>query len=715
MGLRPDGKRGDSTTIDFWKFFLEPEDFLEEDDKVNGDRYRRTAFEVAAGLESPTSLSWIPLEPDVLTSVRCVASLPGTPLSDKLFQRLALLNPAHRQVLLKAAAEWTLARYERGYQNWKRQREEWEKEKKEWEERHPELTEEVRQRFTEIFKELGIRDKRPRVCSWEHLEKSKDDCLYAGERIPRGRKMHGPLCIKFKGFLDAHGRDPKYKKHFAVHAKTYLALRRKMRDRPREQVEREFFKMEPKARWFPEAWKEYLTALGVKEDTVLNSARLPHCAKFSDDNDCEFNPHTELCRQYRNLLDRQPDLQALEAQYREWRRDYLSGPKKPSFRYPSSRNLPMPKIFGEDFFRVDFTNSILEVRLDDMPEGEFLPFGFVPWPTDYRPQPEDAEIASAHISFVGTRARVGFRFEVRHKESQFRVSQDEIDRLRSRKYPRKAEDQLFLDEARALLLESFQADDGRELKLLAVDLGETGASAALFEGRAFQKAFPLKIVKLDKLYDALPGTDEKKKEKKSEEEKKKERQRGLGKDHVGRHVESFAEGARRIAEARSTETVELGGHDMRRLSLHVRWMIRDWVRLNASQIIETAEKSGADLIVFESLRGFRAPGYDKLDPDKKRRLAFLAYGRIRRKVTEKAVERGMRVVTAPYLKSSQFCSECGREQTDKKRLRQNKRKRIFDCEYADCNYKCNSDENAARVLGRVFWGEIKLPVELPGA
>jgi len=80
-------------------------------------------------------------------------------------------------------------------------------------------------------------------------------------------------------------------------------------------------------------------------------------------------------------------------------------------------------------------------------------------------------------------------------------------------------------------------------------------------------------------------------------------------------------------------------------------------------------------------------------------------------VREKAVERGMLVVTVPYLKSSQFCAKCVKEQQDKKTWGKNKRFHRFSCE--KCGHKANSDENAAGVLGRVFWGEIELPKKLP--
>ena len=63
--------------------------------------------------------------------------------------------------------------------------------------------------------------------------------------------------------------------------------------------------------------------------------------------------------------------------------------------------------------------------------------------------------------------------------------------------------------------------------------------------------------------------------------------------------------------------------------------------------------------------------------------------------------------TVPYFKSSQVCSACGAVQENAGLLRKNKQKRKFVCER--CEKECNSDANAARVLARVFWGEIDLP------
>jgi hypothetical protein len=190
-------------------------------------------------------------------------------------------------------------------------------------------------------------------------------------------------------------------------------------------------------------------------------------------------------------------------------------------------------------------------------------------------------------------------------------------------------------------------------------------------------------------------------------------------------------------------------HDLRGEKRHVRWMIRDWVRLNAQQVIAMAEKHHCDLIVFESMRGQRLPGYNQAmgEADKKRKEGMLAFGKVRRKVTEKAVERGMRTVTVPYGRSSQVCSACGRWQcdnaADEKRWKNDKRNKRFLCKHKDCALhldpstygerikeekdkrksaaikaeQCNSiqqkaldsDINGARVLARVFWGEITLP------
>ncbi len=717
MSFRPGGKNGNERTQKFWEFFLQPEESLRSVDEDNCDRIRRAAFDVATGLDAGDGLARMGLPESIVQAIRVVGQCPKTTTAIRMIQRLSQTETSHRQILLKASAEWIVAHYLRGFENWRSQREAWEKEKIAWERAHPELTESIREDFNRIFKGLNIKIKRPRLCTWARLKAERDDCDWAGERINAGGwKNHSPLCARFKKFLDTYpgqsGVGAKFRNFFAENARAYIQLRRGSRA-PQDVTMHDFLRRNPKARWFPQAWKAYLVALNITEETALKGGpNLTHCVTFAPEADCQYNVHTNDCREYRKALVCRPDLQPIEELYREWRREFLSGPAKPCFQYPSQRSLPMPKIFGADYFRVNLADSLLELRLEGCGEDEFERFRFASWPADYTPSAKDAKITSVHVSFVGTRARVGFRFQVPHKRSRFAMGQDQIDILRRRDFPRRAQDSEFLEEARKRLLESFGGNRETEMRVLAVDLGTDGAAAAVFAGQRFEKAERLRVIKIDGLYPERPPADKGRNRVSSGEEPEKHG-KGLGAAHVGRHLETWALGAKRIAEKRASTlekqgTIEIAAHDMRRLSLHVRWMIRDWVRLNAFQIIEAAERNHVDLIVFESLRGFRLPGYDKLDNDKKRRLGFWAHGRIRQKVREKAVERGMRVVTVPYFKSSQFCAACGVEQEDTIKLKREKRARHhFTCE--KCGHQGNSDENAARVLGRVFWGEINLP------
>jgi len=203
MALRPDGKKGCDATKEFWEFFLEPEGFLEEAEKDNSDRYRRMVLDVAAGMAEQNTICRIAHPERLGEAVAGVGKLPVTETARKLFERLDALGASQRQVLAKAAAEWIVARYLRGYENWERQLEEWEKEKGVWESERPELGERVREEFNEIFKGLDIRIKKPRVCRWERLKEGKDDCDWAGERIWVGRgewRNHAALCVKYKKF-----------------------------------------------------------------------------------------------------------------------------------------------------------------------------------------------------------------------------------------------------------------------------------------------------------------------------------------------------------------------------------------------------------------------------------------------------------------------------------------------------------------------------------
>ncbi len=731
-------------------FLLEPALLGVEADETERDRWRLAVFDHVAGFRSVETIAGRPI-PDGLRRAMDDAAAhaprrdPLNLAAARLFDRLAALDRAHRLVLLKSAAEWVVARYKRGVENWIRQRAAWEQERDEWERAHPELTPEARERFTDVYRTLldperddrpGIRRKAPRICSWERLRQNIDDCWY-------GQKGHGPLCWKYGEFVRARKEaNPKFNdKRFWEDADRLVRYCAEKCVKPHNvflspSMPRILFKDVPE-REGPQAmtrlktnWNAYLKHMELNPETVVRHGRLPHCPKIGgkvfEKSDCVWNPHTELCQRYRRTASQLPDaLLALEEQYREWRRLYLAGPRKPTFVYPSARDLPMPKVFGEGFHQIDLDRAVVRLRLEGSPQGEWVEFGFTPWPRGYRPSKREVAITSVHVHFVGARPRVGFRFDAPHKPARFACSQDELQLLRSREFPRRAQDQRFIDAARRRLLESFNGDPERDLRLLAVDLGEKGAHAAVYRGRTHERDIALKIVKINALYDSVPDRlvpcdkDPKRKQRPAKTEFDRTHDpRGLRKEHLARHLERLAEGAIEIAEHRQREgepAPKPAAHDQRGLQRHAAWMIRDWARLNAAQVIAAAEEHRCDLIVFESLRGTRPPAYDKLGDDaerKKRSAAMHAYGRVRAKVTEKAVERGMRVVTAPYHDSSHVCSACGAPQENRGLFNKNKGKRKFVCE--KCTREMNSDANAARVLARVFWGEITLPAPKPG-
>lgn len=730
-------------------FLLQPGIQRAEADEAQRDRWRALVFDDVAGFHPASTLGPHAIPPALREAMYAEsAALPqlrhrNSTLS-KLFERLERLDPAHRLVLLKSAAEWIVARYVRGVENWVRQRAEWEKEKLDWEAAHPDLTPQIRERFTAVFKQLGdderngrigLRRKNPRICSYERLRQNLDNCCYAGQ------KGHGPLCWRYAEFIKARKERNSHfnPKRFADDAQSYLSHRRNGLA-PHEARQRIFPRSQRDAQRaqqrFQENWTAYLgfSRPGVpggaqgfgplSEETAVAAGCLPHCLKIGgkvwEKSECRWNPHTDLCLQYKRALSNPANgfdeaTLKLESLYRQWRALYLAGPRKPSFRYPSSRDLPMPKIFGDRYHEVDMERSVLRLRLDDMREGEWIEFGFTPWPRGYRPSKRDVRVTSVHVNFVGTRLRVGFRFDAPHKPSRFACSQDELDELRSRSFPRQAQDQEFLNAARQRLLESFGGNAERDLRLLAVDLGMTGAHVALYRGRDFQSHSPLPIVKVNKAYCEVPKQLVHDSRMRGPLEFGKDDPRGVRKEHVGRHLKRIAEGAAKIAQVRRRDeraVPTLQNHDLRGPKRHIAWMVRDWARHNAARIIAEAEKNECDLIVFESLRGVRLPGYDELSDDSRRKKAegvLYAYGRLRAKVREKAVERGMRVVTVPYFKSSQVCSQCGRVQENTGLWRKHKRERKFVCEHKKCGAQLDSDANAARVLARVFWDEITLP------
>lgn len=790
MGLRKRyGSEGSPASFGaLGDFLLEPSLEDVEAEETERDRWRLAVFDDVAGIRPASSLGGRPVPGWLRDGMRAESEGERTPTSTRLFERLRALQPAHRLVLLKSAAEWVVARYKRGMENWIRRQEEWEREKAEWERAHPELTSAIRERFNAVFDALndpsrpnkpGVKRGRARICEWERLRQNLDNCVYAG------RMGHGPLCWKFEEFVKSRKHDdPRFnEKAFLEDANTFASLCNEFHSRPsmalkapkvcdrlweahrsRQEAKRKKNgdgrggakgagdrrgRFNPQAEFlahFKGHWAAYLKAMGLSEETVRDAGRLTHCAKIGGEtyerSNCEWNPHTELCTRYRRAAAQLPnEVLAVEGVYREWRRSYLHPPRKPVFRYPSSRDLPMPKVFGAGYHEVDLERSVVRLRLDDMREGEWIELGIKPWPREYQPSKREVQVKSVHVHFVGQRARIGLRFDVPHRASRFGCTQDELNELRSRVYPRRSQDQDFIDAARQRLVETFAGDAERSLRLLAVDTGEKGAYGVVYEGRRYVCGEALPIVKINKAYAEVPKELERDKHGRPEQTAFDERTdpRGVRKEHVARHLERMSEGARAIAAHREGrgEPGRLREDDLLGLQRHVSWMIRDWARHNAARIVEMAERHGCDVIVFESQRGNRPPGYHEVGDEatrKKLDKAAFAYGRIRAKVTEKAVERGMRVVTAPYFKSSRVCAACGHEQMNDGLWRKKKRERKFACQCGDasswkrdidgkaiephpgcgCRAEFNSDENAGRVLARVFWGEVVLPTPKPG-
>ncbi len=716
MSIRPkkdrEGNLVREEAREFWEFFLNPDMIVV--DPTFSDSLRLKVFDELSSDKMNTALLSGDISQPLLDSMDAVRRIEKSESTRKLFIRLAKMPAVQRMILLKAAADWVYARYDRLIHHWEKRRPIWQKEKTEWEAKHPELTEEIHDRFTQAFHAIEIKKKSPRVCLAAKLVNTKDDCDFAGERIPADKKFvaHSQLCKKYWEFRrDWESTNPadygKFKKKFPEMAWRYIEIgviksRLTGNERMEELKREEGVKIPLDKWWFPKVWNSYLKILNLNVKTLRDYGKLPHCLKF--DQPCEFNKHTQQCLDYYGQLKDIPtDFYAFDDDYRKWRKQYLAGPKKPSFTYPSAKSSPAPKIFGEHFYEIDWDQSVVKLRLDDMKKGEFLSFRFKEWPGGYDVKEARANVSSVHLSFIGARARVGFRFAVAPKQSQFSISQEEIEKARSGEFAPREDERIFPAIVRDKILESFQGDPNKELRILTVDIGETGAAVGFFRGREFLVAKPLRINKLDKLYESL------------EKKEKDEYRSGLNKDHVGRHLDSFEDMASEITTRRgiSTKTgaANLASHDLRYLALHTRWMIRDWARLNASQIIKLTEESPVDLIVLESERGFVAKGRaeKKEERDEKsRKMGFFAYGLIRRKLTEKAVERGMRVIMVPYRFSSQVCSECGCYQKEQKRLKENKTKRTFICEHKNCKYETNSDANAARVIGRVFWG-LELP------
>ena len=78
------------------------------------------------------------------------------------------------------------------------------------------------------FRTLEIKEKRPRVCSWEQLEKLADNCEFAGVLVrkkndfPVSKKRHAQLCQSFKTFVDESPDDERRNiRHFPDNAEDY--------------------------------------------------------------------------------------------------------------------------------------------------------------------------------------------------------------------------------------------------------------------------------------------------------------------------------------------------------------------------------------------------------------------------------------------------------------------------------------------------------------
>jgi hypothetical protein len=522
----------------FWETFLDPASLMCFSDELAADRFRNDLFESVVGLSSLCETV-----PELLrSSTSRVAQFPLNPTSRTTLQRASSLEASHRIVLLKAASEWIDSRYRRGMNNWQSNHSQWLAEKAAWENSHPDLAPERRDSFTRIYKQLindedapkvGVRRKRARICSLKTIDTGRDDCLYAGER------GHGPLCHVFAAFVKERSSESKRfnTSYFFKDATSYLRIRKESANR-----EIAFQKLLHENRSCPRdfqaRWDAYLAALNLNEATIVQRGKLPHCEKLTrtEKTTCQWNPHTNLCVQYARMaagLD--AETRTLESQYREWRSKFLAAPRKPSFKYPSGRVLPTPKIFGEGYFAVDLGRSVLRVRLEATGSPEWLEFGIQPWPRLYKPDRSTATISSAHITFTGVRPRVGLRFQTPHAISRFACSQDDIDQLRSQQYPRQSQDQQFLDAAREMLFEP-ASPIPQDVRVLAVDLGEVGASAAVFAGRQFEQDIELRLLKIDRNYSTPPENLSPA----STSAVPPSKSRGLRKEHVGVHYDRLA-------------------------------------------------------------------------------------------------------------------------------------------------------------------------------
>lgn len=729
MGIRPGGKRGFGDEVrPLWEFFLAPENVsLDGDankDKLRLDSLRVEVFEVAVKWRGADDPAVLQIPEEIISGARRIADSPleSTDIcGSSLFERLHRMQRTHLAIILKSAADWIYSRYQRPKEKWAENRPIWERERVEWEKSHSELKEGIREKFNAILLDMGIKSKSFRICPAEKLLNLKHNCEIGGKAIPSGEKFirHHQNCYNYWNFCREmsknDGKTGFNKKQFAENANRYLKISGRNQkltgDERLWELYRELKTDDKKFnisfdKWkFPNYWRAYQKFMGLNVGKMRAAGGIEklHCTSFGSD--CCFNKHTELCEKYaKHLKDLPSEIHVHDKVYRQWRKKFFRGPRKPTFTYPSAAS-PAPKIFGREYYRIDWEQSVIGIRLEGMPTGQFLEFRFKEWPRRYDIEKARDAVTSVSIHFVGTRAKVALRFETPQKPSRFILSQEEIEDLRSGENRPREDERSFPEPVRRAILESFNGDPEKDLRILTVDTGTSGGAAVgLFIGKEFKECEVLKIVKSKEL---LQNSKDLKAEREVEHPDGTKEKRfyvpGLSREHHQLHLERYAGEAAKFADfrpaAKDTGGVNYTGSDLRRLRLHSGWMIRDWARLNASQIIAAAEKFEVHLILMESQRGFVAPGYDKLSESiKKHRMAFWPYGLVRRKVTEKAVERGMRVTVMPYKGSSRTCPECGQKN------------RSHFCKCNSCNFKpSNRDESAVRVLGKLFWGELSLP------
>ncbi|MCG3151521.1 MAG: hypothetical protein GEEBNDBF_00794 [bacterium] len=746
MAMRPKDVSMVVCTEEAWRALVWPKSIWPEMDKASLEAWHRMTLDALLGLPAEAEEVVPPACRAVLHELPALtAHQQATTTGPALFARLRLASHGYRGAVMKAACDWIASRYLRTRERMVQNHQAWYAEKAAWEQAHPALTPEVREQFNAIFSELGVREKRPRICHWSRLEDLQNNCLHAGQEVAL-KKRHADICARtIRSFSDIEGIEEKrtFQRHLfgqkpndknPMGKPGYLELRareeRRLRQRPASKVrvppqfaamrneelhreahratlEKLFQRRERDREQFDKLLRGYLQAVGLSPKVLFLDLKgePPHCSHAGEE--CVFNQHTDLCIRYRELVAAQPsDLRALEEEYRTWRSRYLAPPRGPQFVLPSATDAPLPRIFGKGFFEVDLKRGRARLRVEQPGRPyQWLEFAMPPWPKGYSPDADSVEVTSAHLHFIGTRPRLGFRFDTKFAAGRITLSQDDIDYLRSHVYPRPYQDSDFLLAVRQLLESSGAMSLHPPLRVLAVDLGSGMTAIASFEGNRCLRSSRLRVVK-----DLATLTNERP-PKPAKGEKPIRIDMGLRAGHLDRHLQDFVPKVQTLAEQRLARhcSGELLRSDMREETAHMRWMIRDWVRLNVRQILAEVEASQADLIVFESLRGARVPGRHELDAAQKSRLAFFPFGQIRRKVTEKAIEHGTRVVTVPYFQSSRFCSACHSPQEIQNKWKSNKQQGRFECERKSCGYKGDSDENAARVLGHVFWGTLPLP------